>query len=234
MESYVEFTFMHNLLISAFSLTCSLVLSRKPMHRIHFWKIILMVTVLPSFLFCEKSMTWIWLNEILMFLMLFQKRNHTYLLFITFRFLFHFIYYMLFEGVIYHLQFFVSDEPMIFVADIVLLFLYLILLLKGRYILSEKDFLYHFEMNHKRYTGYVDSGNLATYESFPIIFVKRSIYETIQAPSSFIQIEQITGVEKIQGIKGEIIMNHKRIKVVCCPLEEDYPYDALLNLKGIL
>ena len=117
MESYVEITFMHNLLISAFSLTSSLVLSRKPMNRSHFWKILLMVTILPSFLFCENSMTWIWLNEIIMFLFLFKERNHTYLLFVTFRLLFHLIYYMLFEGVIYHLQFFVSDIFMVFLAD---------------------------------------------------------------------------------------------------------------------
>ncbi|WP_294562791.1 hypothetical protein [uncultured Traorella sp.] len=234
MESYVEITFMHNLLISAFSLTSSLVLSRKPMNRSHFWKILLMVTILPSFLFCENSMTWIWLNEIIMFLFLFKERNHTYLLFVTFRLLFHLIYYMLFEGVIYHLQFFVSDIFMVFLADMVVGFFYLILLSKGRYHLSERDFLYCFEMNHKKYRGYVDSGNLATYRSLPIIFVKRSIYETIKAPATLILIEQVVGIEEVEGIKSEIIMNRKKIQVICCPLEGDYPYDALLNMKGIL
>ena len=234
MESYVEFTLMHNILISAFSLTCALIFSRKPMNKAQFWAILLMVTILPSFLFCEHSTSWIWVNEIVMFLFLFKNRNHTYLLFVAFRFLFHLTYYLFFEGTIFHLQFFVSEEGSIFVADLMIFLIYLIILSKGKYHLSQKDFLYEFEMDHQSYLGYVDSGNLATYESIPIIFVKRSIFESICAPSLSLVIEHISGKEEIQGIKSEMILNHKKIEVICCPLDNDYPYDALLNMKGIL
>lgn len=234
MESYVEVSFMHNSLICACSLTCAIMLSKKPMSRQHFLKIILMTTLLPSFLFIEGSDMWIGVNEIMMFMLFFQHRSHTYLLFASFRFFFHLIYYLLFQGTICHLQFFIFDEYGVLCADLIVLIGYLALLLKGRYEWSQKDFLYPFELDHHQYLGYLDSGNLATYDSLPIIFVKESIYTALPNKPLYFWIEHVNGQEEVCGVRSEVILNHKKIKVICCPLSNDYPYDALLNMKGIL
>lgn len=233
MESYVEVSFIHNLLIHALSLTLSNVLSRKVMSNQRFIGIVLMVSLLPSFLFIEFEL-WIWIHEMILFLLFFNKRNHTYFIFIGLRFSIHLFYYFMFEGTIYHLQFFVFEIGPVFLFDLFVLVMYLSILMKAKYHISENDFIYSFTLNDKTYKGYVDTGNLATFNNIPIIFIKQSIYEQLCCEFVFVPIQTIREIDDVEGKITHIIMNHKTIKVIICPMNVPYPYDALLNMKGIL
>lgn len=233
MESYVEVTFIHNLLIHSFSLTLSNVFSRKVMSKQHFLTILFMTTTLPCFLFVE-SKTWIWINEIFLFLFLFKNRNHTYLIFVGFRFLFHLFYYFFFEGTIYQLQFFVFNSKQVLFFDSLLLILYISVCCKLKYVFSEKDFVVKFKLKDKKYNGYLDSGNLATYQNIPIIFINEKIYESINDKMIYFNIQTISQCNKIEGKYTQIEMNHKKINVICAPMNHEYQYDAILNMKGIL
>ena len=233
MDSYVELTFIHNLLVHSISLTCACIYSRKIISHYKFICIILLTTLLPSFLFIENSTTFIWINEILLFLFQFKFLSSTYLCYVGCRFIFHIIFYLLFDGTIYHLQFFIFDEKVL-IFDIFVFIFYLSILLKIKYSMSEKEFIYPFILNHQNYLGYMDSGNFATYEHIPIIFIKEFIYHSLIHPAQEIFIETIQNTSCIEIKKIEIIINHKKQVVYCSPYDNDNTYDALLNMKGIL
>ena len=232
MESYVEIVFIHNLLIHSIALTIANIFSKKGMSSIHFMKIILLITFLPSFLFLENN-SWIWINEILVFIFLFNNRTHSYLIFIGTRIIFHFFFYFFFEGTIKHLIFFPFTYSSLFLFDTILLFFYISLLLKAKYILSERDFLCTFHLNHKKYKGYIDSGNFASYKGIPIIFIKEKLYEQIQSSPIIIDVLTVQNENQVQAKKTEIQINNKTIEVYCAEVK-DCTYDAILNMKGIL
>ncbi|MGN1344756.1 MAG: hypothetical protein ACI4U3_09255 [Traorella sp.] len=233
MESYIEITFLHNLLIHALSLTLSIIYSRKCMSKHRFFLIIGLLTSIQSFFFFDKMIYIIWLNEMIIFLFLFNYYISTYLLFIGWRFVFHGFYYLFFSGTIYHHQFFIFDEKVL-LFDLIVLILYISLLLKAKYHLSEYDFIYQFVLNHKKYQGYVDSGNLATYQNIPIIFIKDHIYQDLTNKKETLLIETIQNQNIIECKKAEIKIHHQKKIVYCSPISNDYDYDALLNMKGLL
>ena len=232
MESYVEIVFVHNLLIHSIALTLANIFSRKVMSKHSFIIRVLFITFLPSFLFLKQD-SWIWIHEIFLFLVLFHNRTHTYILFVGNRLLFHFIYYLFFEGTIQHLQFFPFEYQSLFITDFIVLFLYMSLLIKAKYTLSENDFMCPFYFNHKKYKGYIDSGNFATYHGIPIIFMKEEIYEQIQSEPIIIDIQTIQSDHETEAKQTCIQINHKEIDVFCAKAIE-CPYDAILNMKGII
>ena len=232
MNSYVEIAFIHNLLIHSIALTLANIFSRKVMSMTTFIFIVFTITFLPSFLFLNID-SWIWIHEICIFIFLFKDRTHTYLIFVGNRILFHILYYLLIEGSIQHLQFFPFEYPLLFIFDFILLFLYLSLLVKAKYRLSEKDFLCSFYLNHKKYKGYIDSGNLATYEGLPIIFIQENIYHQIESKPILLDIQTIQDENTIQAKHTFIKINNKTIEVYCAQVK-NCTYDAILNMKGIL
>lgn len=231
MESYIEVVFIHNCLIHSISLTIANIFSRKVMSNLRFIQIVLCITLLPSILFLENN-SWILMNEMICFL-LFHNQIHTYFIFIGNRMLFQLIYFLLFEGTIQHLIFFPFTYSLLFICDFILFILYISLLIKAKYIVSEKDFICNFYILNKKYKGYIDSGNFATYQNIPIIFVKENIYEQIQCNPIFIHIQTIQDENQLEVKKTQIKMNHKTIEVLCGKGNIS-TYDAILNMKGIL
>ncbi len=233
MESYVEIVFIHNLLIHAVSLTLSNIFSRKTMSKNHFLYILLLSTFLPSFLFLEND-SWIWILEIFIFIFCFYNRTHSYLIFVGNRLLFLLIYYFFFEGTIKHHLFFPFSYSALFVFDFIVFFLYISLLMKGKFYLSENDFTCIFYLNNKKYKGFIDSGNFATYQSLPIIFIQDNIFNEIQSKCISVEIETMNHDSEIQAKETMITINKKIIRVLCTPLMRKCNYDAILNMKGIL
>lgn len=232
MNSYVEIAFIHNLLIHSIALTLANIFSRKVMPKQTFIFTVLLTTLLPSFLFLEND-SWIWIHEIFIFVFLFKDRTHTYLIFVGNRILFHITYYLLIEGSIQHLQFFPFEYGLLFIFDFILFVFYLSLLVKAKYTLSEKDFMCLFYLNNKKYKGYIDSGNLATYKGLPIIFIQEKIYQQINSRSILLNIQTIQDENYIQAKQTIIKINNKTIKVYCAQVK-NCTYDAILNMKGIL
>ena len=232
MESYIEIVLIHNLLIHSIALTIANIFSRKVMSNVQFVSIVLLITFLPSFLFLEND-SWIWINEIFVFLVLFHNRTHTYLIFTGNRILFQLLFYFNFEGTIKHLLFFPFEYKTLFIFDFIILFLYMSLLIKTKYILSEKDFLCTFYLNKKKYKGYIDSGNFATFKGKPIIFIKENIYNQIQSIPIIIDIQTVQQDNQIEAKYTNIQMNHKNIEVYCSKVN-NCSYDAILNMKGII
>ena len=232
MESYLELTFIHNLLIHSFSLTLSNIYSKKRIPKKHFIIILLCTTLLPSFLFIPYSSTIIWINEIILFL-LFKYLISTYFYYIGFRVIFIIFFYLLFNGTVYHNQFFLFDHTVLY-FDCILFILYLSVLCKFKYLILEKEFVYPFVLNNKRYIGFMDSGNQATYHQVPIIFIKENIYNKLNESVENIEIETVNGINTIEVIKQRIDINSNKMNVYCAKLTNDFEYDALLNMKGIL
>lgn len=233
MESYVEITFLHNILVLAVCLTLASLMTYQGMNKKRFFKILLMLTFFQSFVFLPVQ-SWVWINEIIVFLFFFKYRTHQYLLFIGFRFLFHLLYILCFDGTIYHCQFFVFDVQGVMSADLILAGFYFIVLFRGKTILAEKQFIREFEINHKKYRGYLDSGNLVTYETRPVIFLKREIYEQLNGNKVILPICHVSGESRVEGKKENMKIENKAVAVICCQIEDEYPYDALLNMKGMV
>ena len=232
MESYLELTFIHNLFIHSFSLTLSNIYSKKRISKKRFIVIILCTTLLQSFLFIPFSSTIIWINEIVIFF-LFKYLLSTYFYYVGFRLIFVILYYLLFDGTIYHNQYFIFDNSTLY-FDCLLFVLYLSVLYKLKYIILEKEFIYPFVLNHNKYVGFMDSGNQATYNYIPIIFIKENIYNKLNSSIEMIDIETVSGMNTIEVIKSVIEINSNKIEVYCSKLDNDFKYDALLNMKGIL
>lgn len=234
MESYVEITLLHNLLILAFSLKLALIMTHKCFSNRKTVLICLSISTLSSFLFIEHSSWVIWVMEFLIFILAFYYYLSTYLVFIASRFLFHVLYMNLFFGTIYNHQYFVFEIKSVFLADMILLLIYKMMTHKAKYALCEHDFVVFFRLFHHTYKGYLDSGNLACYQTIPIIFVKDNLYEKFKTEPIYLDIDSVAQCEMLKGFPGEIIINRKKIKVICCRLSAQFPYDALLNMKGLL
>ena len=232
MESYIELTFLHNIFIHSFSLSLSNIYSKRYMSKKLFVLIILVTTLLPSILYIPYSSTIIWINEILIFL-LFKNRISTYIYYVGFRLLFIILFYFIFNGTIYHNQYFLFDISALY-FDLILLILYISILCKIKYKIIENDFIYPFKLNNKKYIGYMDTGNQATYEHIPVIFLKESIFNQLDNNKILIDIETINGTNKVETIKQDITINSHKITVYCSKISNDFEYDALLNLKGLL
>lgn len=233
-NSYVELTFIHNYLINCISLTCSCILSKRNYSISKFHQIIFILTFFASFIFTSNSEILCWILEIICLIIYFKDKTHTYLLFVGFRFLFILYYMTLFFGSVAHHQFFIFDEKNVLISDLILLFFYLILLCKAKYTLQEKDFIFPFILQHKKYIGYMDSGNLAYYHQFPIIFVTEKIFNQLNGEKILIEIQHVNNSEFVEGYYEEIIIDSKKSKVICCLIHQEFKYDALLNMKGIL
>lgn len=234
MESYVELSFMHNYLINCFALTLSLILSKRRMS----WKrkhgVLLILTASASFLFVEHSLFYVTLIELCIAFIYFSHRMKTYLLYISVRLLFHGAYLFFFFGTFCHYQFFIFDELPVIISDCFLLIIYFSIILKYKITLSQDDFIIDFILENKHYKGYLDSGNLCTYYLLPVIFIKEDIYEQLDGERVTLFIQQVASVCEVGGIEKMITIDSKTSKVICCPLQHDYPYDALLNMKGLL
>lgn len=232
MESYIELTLLHNLFIHCFSLSLSNIYSKKYMSKKLYWIIIISTTLLPSILFIPYSSTIIWVNEILIFV-LFKYRITTYIYYVGFRLLFIIFFYSLFNGTIYHNQFFLFNLNALY-FDFILLIPYISLLTKVKFNIIENDFIYPFKLNNKKYIGYMDSGNQATFDHIPIIFIKENIFNQLNCKKIWIDIETIHGINQIETMKQEIVINSHKITVYCSKISNDFEYDALLNMKGLL
>ena len=80
----------------------------------------------------------------------------------------------------------------------------------------------------------MDTGNQATYKQIPIIFIKENIFKQLNNPIEFVEIETVNGINIIETIKQEIIINSQKKSVYCAKISNEYEFDALLNLKGLL
>lgn len=234
MESFVEVVFLHNYLFHALALSLSCIFSKRAFSRQQFHLVVFILTSFATFLFIDFSEQMMWFVEMMLFVLFFKNKRSTYCLFMSFRFLLNLICFLLLQGSILNHQFFSFEIFPLFLMDVVVLFFYFVLYKKWKYVYQEKDFVREFILEKKKYVGYLDSGNLASIDAIPLIFIREEIYENLSGKKRNIEIVTIHEESWIEGIEKEIKLDGKKCFVLCCPMHHEYPYDALLNMKGIL
>jgi hypothetical protein len=93
----------------------------------------------------------------------------------------------------------------------------------------KKEYIYKVKINNKIYKGYMDTGNISTYNNFPIIYIN-SIYKTNSYKKiDTISITTISSINEIDIYEGEKLIYKKKEYKVYYSFTENLTFDILLN-----
>lgn len=235
LESYVEAAFIlqFGILLISLQLTQAATLALLSMRQKLIYAFV--VAFSGSFYFNEWQPVLILLIELCFLYSFFYYKLSTYFLALMVRFLIIFTFYKLFMGTIANYQYFppiyLNILPFIFIISIV----FVSLLRKGNYRITQRNFLYELKINNDTVLGYLDSGNSFTIQGMPVIFVNLKVYEAIGKADIVHSIMHTIGNDHITGGKiTQIQINGgEKMKVVAVLCEEKFPMGAncLLNLR---
>lgn len=235
LESYVEAAFVLQFGIILLSLQLSqsatlalLVLRKKVIYAF-------VIAISGSFFFYEWQPTVILFIELCFLYCFFYYQLSTYFLALIIRFLAIFSFYKLFSGTIANYQYFPSIHLNIFPFIVIFSIIFVSLLRKGNYRITQRNFLYELKINNEHALGYLDSGNSFMIQGMPVIFVNLKVYEAIGDADIIHSMMHTIGNDHITG--GKItqiqIKGGEKMKVVAVLCEEKFPMGAncLLNLR---
>ena len=243
MESYIEISFVNQILLMVLSILIAGYITCKP--------VCLKENVIYSVsisLFCSLFWgTYSWLLymclEVFFFLLYFRYRLKTYFVYGSLRFLLSFTCYALWKGS-YHLGMYyvpLHQKPFLFwTIEIILL---ISLLRKWKYFLGKLNYIYEctIQSNHKKFSvcAYLDSGNLLTLQGIPVVFLdpKYTLYfqgERMQ----FVNIQTVQGEQEIGCYEAliEIKGYASQHVYVHCKQNIKLPFrcELLLNMKLLM
>lgn len=233
MESYLEITLLHNILVNVFCLLLA--------HSCSFYEVtskqiiaVLGLVIFSTFCFHPYAYALIIISELIILLILYRHREFLVFLSIGFRFILNLYFFYTVEGSIYNAQFFIAGEHYLWIEWSVLFFLILSLWIKGRIEGIEYFFMRTCYIEQIKCRGYLDSGNFLFVEDFPVIFLNQSLFDLLPNEENVSCCFQTVSEQKQQwGKKCRFSFDCKKWQtVICLPMEKSN-YDCLIHMKGL-
>lgn len=176
-ESYIEVALIQAILVGCASCLISGYATCRPLRL----RTIFLYAFLPSVIGCCFFNEWIsfllLFMELLFFLFEFHRHLASYCCALALRFLTMATFYRIFGGTIAQFQYFPPLTYQPFLSWSVLLFVILLLLSKWGHFVSQANFVYNVKIDQFKLRGYLDSGNNALWEGYPIIFMEESWFQ---------------------------------------------------------
>lgn len=240
MESYIEVSFIHNVMIIVLSQMMAGYLSLRPIPL----KKQLLYACSISFYGVVSWFINAWIGMILVdlfFLFLFYRYTlKTYLFALSFRILWYLTCIVCLEGSFHNGMYFPSIYSSILMFWVVLILLFLLLYQKWNVYMIQSSFVYSCTIkkgnNDKKMKGYLDTGNLLIYESYPVIFMDKK-YQSLFLDTTIksIEMETMQSQSKIEVCEASIQLEYqKEQKVFICFKDQFYlPFhcELLLNIE---
>lgn len=175
MDSYVEVSFLHTMLLILLSVWIAQYISLKPISDLR----LLAYAFLQSLCLCFMWFSYSWLLcviiEALFFLIIFHYAKKTYLVALCIRALSMATCFVVYQGGFHNVTWFVPIQARIWPVWVTLIIVAIALRMKWKYYLAKTSCVYDTKIYTKHETlrikGYLDSGNLLTWQGVPVIFL---------------------------------------------------------------
>lgn len=106
--------------------------------------------------------------------------------------------------------------------------LYLVQNYKDRF-KKENENLYDVQLNKRTLKAYLDTGNLATYQNIPIVFIKKKFLNNAFILEGMTAIKSIFEEKKVPLYKGPTLEVKKKLYQVYYVFVDEIEYDIILN-----
>ena len=94
---------------------------------------------------------------------------------------------------------------------------------------KENENLYYIKLNKQTLKGYLDTGNLATYQNIPIVFIKKIFLSNEFILEGVTTIQSIFEEKKVHLYKGPSLEVEKKLYQVYYVFVDEIDYDIILN-----
>lgn len=220
MDSYIEISFLHNLLLIYVSCMVGKYVSVQPISTKKIWIYTVSMAGSGCFLWFPNAWILICFLEATFFFFYFRYIYRAYLVGLCFRFLCSFTCFVIYQGGFHNLLWFVPVDAFIYPTWMFYILLYSLLANKWKDILSRRSYIYkvylHVEGHCFSVLGYLDSGNLLTYQGIPVIFMDKKFQAYFKNQRIELVVRNtISGTDVIRCYECEIsIQGGQRHKVL--------------------
>ena len=175
MESYVEVSFLYN----AFTLMLSFLMARyiciQPLSIQKIISYSLCISGVGCSLFMEGSLGCMVLLEGILFFLFFRQKIKTWWMAQVIRFLWYMSVFAIYQGSFHNFLWFPSIHTNLIWIGLLYVFLFCLLEIKWKDVFSKLQYCYYFNIKVEQHTlrvkGWLDSGNLLSYEGIPVLFI---------------------------------------------------------------
>lgn len=184
MESYVEVTYLTNVLMILVSCQLAQYISLKPISSVR----LAGYAIIQSFINCALWMANSWviccIIEAVFFILFFTYAKKTWLISICIRYLFMVSGFVLLQGSFHNGIWFVPMHVSVIWLWLVLILMSVLLFLKWNVWVAKMNCIYDTRIYTKdktlRIKGYLDSGNLLSWQGTPVIFLPKNYHAYFQ------------------------------------------------------
>lgn len=222
MESYIEISWLHNILFLVLSQMMAGYLSLRPLSLKKQWGYALLITSYGTLFWTSNAWIGCLLLELICILLWYRHTLKTYFFMLSFRMLWNISAMLWVKGTMAHGLFFPAIETSLLKLWILGIFLLLLLQKKWHTYVMQTNFVYSCKLIKKdrvwKGRGYMDSGNMLMYDGMPVVFMdwKYQSYfsrENIQ----YIEMQTMNETGEMEGIEVELLLeNQTKQNVFVC------------------
>lgn len=240
MESYIEISFLHNVLVILLSVLLGEYAALQPVSFRRLLGYAVSISFVACFCWFPHSVYVVLVAEMILFVLFFRYAYKSYLMGLCIRYLCYYTAFAFYQGGFHNLVWFVPMKSGILFLWGVYGAVYILLALKWKDIFSKLSYLYqiriYVEGKVLHLPAYLDSANLVTYHHVPILFIDKKYHEYFK--NQRIELVVMNTIAKTEIIRCyacdvQIAGCRKHAVYVNCDKTLQLPFqcNVLLNMK---
>lgn len=222
METYIEVTFIHNILVCLFAYYASCYMSLSKEYKRFFYVYILIEQAFVCICFQAYLYPLFYLLEIMFTIFVFYLQYKKLFMYICIKYMIFFTCFKLFGGSFHLLHYFVPASRNVMGVWLILVFGILLLKQKWGAFLSVSEYIFPLRIYADKpfsVYGFIDSGNQMEYNGKPVLFLDMSYAHYFSSQNAIaIDVSTIHSVKKMQIYLSEIRVHRykKQSCYICC------------------
>lgn len=211
MESYIEVTFLTNLLICILAYYTSAYFSLSKVNTSSYFVYMILEQIITIVLFYEPLYFLFYIYECIFYYCVFHKNIKKGFMYICLKYLYMFTYFKIYSGSFHLFHYFVPINAYVYISWPILILLIIIFKKKWSFYLKVSDFIYDLLIyaDEKIYVkAFLDTGNNVKYKDIPVFFLDASYKcKFIHCHYENVYIKSINGSSVCQVALCEIRIN---------------------------
>lgn len=239
MESYIEITFVHNMLICIFAYYASSYFSLSKISNRFFYTFLLVEQLCIVLLYVETYYFLFYLLELVFTLFIFYHQYKKLLMYLCIKYLSFFTCMKFLGGSFHLLHYFVPSNVNVIGIWCLLLFAILVLKQKWSVYLRVSDFIYSmiiYADKEIKIRGFLDTGNQVILNDIPVLFLDSKYHDAfMNMKEEIFQVITLNKEEKLVCYLCDVKINRykRRSYYICCDKRVDLEWGCkcLLNIE---
>lgn len=240
MESYIEVTWIHNVLIGLIAYYGSSFFSFSKVRMPHFFAFLVGELLFVVLCYEEVFKSIFYLYELGMYFVLFHHHYKRLFMYISIKYALSFTFFKLLGGSFHLLHYFVPIWVNPLGLWLIMALLVFSLRQKWSVYLKVSDFIYHIEILGKttlRVKGYLDTGNTLLHKGRPVLFLDKRYCPSIQQPQKeeWIEMQTLHAKENIKAYLYDVKIERYKTQPCYISCDKDVTLEwgcvCLLNME---